>query len=199
MKNDLISRQAVCDVLKNIAIEKFELKDEYEYAIQALIDAEDAISGIPCAQPDYSAGSGKMVCEDAVSRAKVLRCIKESRDGIDWGQSEDAEAFLHYSATLYRTIASHECLSSVTPTQHWIPVNEDDPATFPPVDDEGISDFILLSFENFHMPCIGRYEQDDDGGGSFHDGDSPEPFEELNLIVNAWMPLPKCYKEKPDT
>ena len=56
-------------------------------------------------------------CEDAVSRQMVLQCIKESREGIDWGQSEDEDAFLHYSAALYRTIASKECLPSVTPQQ----------------------------------------------------------------------------------
>ena len=50
---------------------------------------------------------------DTVEREKVLRCIKESRENIDWGQSEDGDAFLHYSAALYRTIASHECLPSV--------------------------------------------------------------------------------------
>ena len=45
-----------------------------------------------------------------VNRNTVLRCIKESRENIDWGQSEDEDAFLHYSACLYRTIASVECL-----------------------------------------------------------------------------------------
>lgn len=45
-----------------------------------------------------------------VRRDTVLRCIKESRENIDWGQSEDEDAFLHYSACLYRTIASIECL-----------------------------------------------------------------------------------------
>ena len=54
-------------------------------------------------------------CEDAVSRQTVLQCIKESRDGIDWGQSEDEDAFLHYTAALYRTIASKECFPSVQP------------------------------------------------------------------------------------
>ena len=28
-------------------------------------------------------------CKDCISRQAVLRCIKESREGIDWGQSED--------------------------------------------------------------------------------------------------------------
>ena len=45
-----------------------------------------------------------------IRRDTVLRCIKESRDGINWGQSEDGDAFLHYSACLYRTIASAECI-----------------------------------------------------------------------------------------
>ena len=45
-----------------------------------------------------------------ISRQTVLRCIKESRDGIDWGQSEDGDAFLHYSAALYRTVASEKCV-----------------------------------------------------------------------------------------
>ena len=49
---------------------------------------------------------------DLISRQTVLRCIKESRDNIDWGQSEDGDAFLHYTGALYRTIASEECLPS---------------------------------------------------------------------------------------
>ena len=48
--------------------------------------------------------------DDLISRQAVLRCIKESRDDIDWGQSEDGDAFLHYSAALYRTVASKECV-----------------------------------------------------------------------------------------
>ena len=48
--------------------------------------------------------------DDYISRQTVLRCIKESRNGIDWGQSKDGDAFLHYSAALYRTVASKECV-----------------------------------------------------------------------------------------
>lgn len=57
---------------------------------------------------------------DYIKREDVLECIKESRDGIDWGQSEDGDAFLHYSACLYRTIASNECFPSadVQPVVH---------------------------------------------------------------------------------
>lgn len=52
------------------------------------------------------------MAEEFIKRKDVLECIKESRDGIDWGQSEDGDAFLHYSACLYRTIASNECFPS---------------------------------------------------------------------------------------
>lgn len=45
---------------------------------------------------------------DYIARQTVLHCIKESREDIDWGQSEDGDAFLHYSAALYRTVASKE-------------------------------------------------------------------------------------------
>jgi hypothetical protein len=54
---------------------------------------------------------------DLISRQAVLRCIKESREDIDWGQSEDGDAFLHYSAALYRTIASEECLPPAQPEE----------------------------------------------------------------------------------
>lgn len=50
---------------------------------------------------------------DLIRRQMVLRCIKELRDNVDWGQSEDGDAFLHYTGTLYRSIASEECLPSV--------------------------------------------------------------------------------------
>ena len=51
--------------------------------------------------------------DDFVSRQTVLQCIKESREDIDWGQSEDGDA-------LYRTMASKECLPSadVEPVTH---------------------------------------------------------------------------------
>ena len=70
---------------------------------------------------------------DLISRQTVLRCIKESRDNIDWGQSEDGDAFLHYTGALYRTVASEECLPSAEPDvirckdcKHYAPEAGDD-------------------------------------------------------------------------
>lgn len=57
------------------------------------------------------------MADEYIKRKYVLECIKESRDGIDWGQSEDGDAFLHYSACLYRTMRkSRESLLSTTKT-----------------------------------------------------------------------------------
>lgn len=110
-------------------------------------------------------------CEDAISRQTVLQCIKESRDGIDWGQSEDEDAFLHYTAALYRTIASKECFPSVTPEQtSWIPVSEKP--------QEGR---YLCTYEHYDGKCIDF--------GSF-DGKA------WYIKPIAYMPLPQPYTEQ---
>ena len=42
---------------------------------------------------------------------------------------------------------------------------------------------------------IGIYTVDDDDGGTFRISDEDDSFLEHDLYVNAWMELPKCYKE----
>ena len=77
----------------------------------------------------------------------------------------------------------------------WIPVEERLPE-----EDE----YVLMLFENFTLPMIGRYEKDNDGGGAWYIGDDDgcDTCISQNLFVNAWMPLPKQYRakreEKPD-
>ena len=56
------------------------------------------------------------------------------------------------------------------------------------------SKYVLVSFENFPLPMIGKYTVDDDGG-TFRIDDEDDSFLEHNLYVNAWMELPKRYKE----
>lgn len=68
----------------------------------------------------------------------------------------------------------------------WIPVDEKLPDP---------DELILLSFENFTVPMIGRYTVDDDDSGTFRVGDTDENFVENDLYVNAWMPLPEPWKE----
>ena len=68
----------------------------------------------------------------------------------------------------------------------WIPVSERLPKS---------GEYILLSFENFSLPVVGRYEGNKDEGGNFYVGDDTETCLEEELIVNAWMPLPEPYRE----
>lgn len=71
----------------------------------------------------------------------------------------------------------------------WIPVSERLPEP---------DEYILVSFSNFSLPDIGRYEKDADGGGAFYPGDCDKSYSSINVFVNAWMPLPEAYKESED-
>ena len=66
----------------------------------------------------------------------------------------------------------------------WIPCSEQYPEP---------DKYVLLSFANFSIPCVGRYEEDQEGG-AFYLGDEEESCVSQELFVNAWMPLPKCYE-----
>lgn len=66
----------------------------------------------------------------------------------------------------------------------WIPCSERLPET---------DKYILLSFENFSIPAVGRYEEDEEGG-AFFIGDDDGSCSSYGLFVNAWQPLPKPYK-----
>lgn len=68
----------------------------------------------------------------------------------------------------------------------WIPVEEGLPE-----DDR----YILLSFENFSLPLVGRYEENEKGGAFYiGDCDEEDTCASNNLFVNAWQPLPERYK-----
>lgn len=68
----------------------------------------------------------------------------------------------------------------------WIPVEEELPET---------DKYILLSFSNFSIPCVGRYEEDENGG-AFYIGDETESCVKQDMFVNAWMNLPTPYQPK---
>ena len=66
----------------------------------------------------------------------------------------------------------------------WIPVTEKLPKP---------KTYVLVSFSNFSLPIIGRYDENEEGGAWFA-GDEDEPLVSQDMFVNAWMPLPKPYK-----
>lgn len=80
-----------------------------------------------------------------------------------------------------------EALKQDEEENRWIPVSE----RLPDPDE-----YILVSFENFSVPMIGKYTVDDEDNGTFRIGDEVDSFVDNDLFVNAWMPLPKPYKEE---
>ena len=55
--------------------------------------------------------------------------------------------------------------------------------------------YILLSFTNFPLPLVGRYEKDSEGGAFYlGDCDEQDTCASMNLFVNAWMLLPEPYR-----
>lgn len=66
----------------------------------------------------------------------------------------------------------------------WIPIIDKLPR-------EG--DYVLLSFSNFSVPVIGRFED-----GAFYAGDEDETLSSKNMYVDAWMPLPVPYAYQED-
>lgn len=69
----------------------------------------------------------------------------------------------------------------------WIPMGERLPKE---------EEYVLVSFENFSLAMVGRFDVDKDGSGTFMIGDQDESFLQHDLFVNAWMPLPEPYKVK---
>ena len=69
-------------------------------------------------------------------------------------------------------------------SEKWISVNERLPEN---------DDYILLSFENYPVSDIGRYEQDKEGG-AFYPGDKDYTYASFGLFVNAWCLLPEPYR-----
>ena len=65
---------------------------------------------------------------------------------------------------------------------NWIPVSERLPDS---------NDYILLSFSNFSLPMVGRFEDE-----AFYLGDDDEgdTCVSQDLFVNAWRPLPEPYR-----
>lgn len=52
--------------------------------------------------------------------------------------------------------------------------------------------YVLLSFSNFSVPTVGRYEEDEKGG-AYYIGDEEETCIQQDMFVNAWQPLPAPY------
>lgn len=70
----------------------------------------------------------------------------------------------------------------------WIPATEQLPEP---------ETYVLVSFSNFSLPIIGRYNENEEGGVWFA-GDEEESLVSQDMFVNAWMPLPELYREETE-
>lgn len=121
-------------------------------------------------------------------------------DGITLHIGDDGIARVYddtYDITIHCESAEEqekamELLKAKTP--HWVPVTDGDEWK-PTLDEDGESDYILLSFDNLTCLCIGQYRENEEGG-SFYHGDDDEPLLKRGFIVNAWMPLPGPYRDE---
>lgn len=103
------------------------------------------------------------------------RAIDRLTKHLEWGQSK-------------KTVDAIEMGIHALKETQWIPISERLPEE---------EEYILLSFANYTGLDIGRYEKDGEND-KFYPGDDEETYAHYGLIVNAWMPLPKPYKEKTE-
>ena len=113
----------------------------------------------------------------------VLWKLKDYEDtGLSPEEVENVNDF--EKSQTYRAIAE---LQEEREKHRWIPVTESLPEP---------ETYVLVSFDNSTLPDIATYRVDDDGSGAFYAGDEDYTYLSVGLFVNAWMPLPKPYREE---
>ena len=125
--------------------------------------------------------------------SKLLKKVRGGR-GRAQGRREEAyeEGVLACKSALSRYNPNPKHREACTwakqlETNPWIPVTERLPET---------NDYILISFENYPLSDIGRYEVDAEGSGAFYPGNKDVSYLSIGVFVNAWMPLPQPWKRK---
>lgn len=135
---------------------------------------------------------GQVITKDVAE--KLYGALCKLKDYEDTGCSPDDVERLN-DFTQSEAVKLVQKLNAEEKKHRWIPVEERLPE-----EDE----YVLMSFENFTLPAIGRYEINDKGDGAWYLGDCDEEDTCISagLFVNAWMSLPEPYRaeveEKPD-
>ncbi len=119
---------------------------------------------------------------------KILGEIEELKRNQDSKNQDFVTGYISALSTVEGVIAGLDEAKDINVPSNdgWIPVEERLPE-----DDR----YILLSFENFSLPLVGRYEENEKGG-AFYLGDCDEEDTCISndLYVNAWTYLPERYK-----
>ena len=132
------------------------------------------------------------VCAEEIVLKEIIWGIKMMADGIKIIADENGlfniyddtyDVIIHCESEEEQNMVMETLKKTANP---WIPITERLPET---------DDYILISFDNFSLPDVGRYEVDENGGGAFYPGDEDVSYASVGVIVNAWMPLPKPYRQ----
>lgn len=140
-----------------------------------------------------------MTLEEAIKHAEAAAIenekeAKRKREHGGWYYDSEARAWA-ICAEENRQLADWlRELQERREQPEWIPVMDGD-GVLPEVDEDGYSDFVLVSFSNVSGLDIGQYREDENGG-AFYSGDDDDPYTKIGAFVNAWMPLPKPYREE---
>ena len=124
---------------------------------------------------------GKVITK-AVAQ-KLYGALCKLKDYEDTGCNPDDVERLN-DFTQNEAVKLVQKLNAEEKKHRWIPVEERLPE---------LGEYVLISFSNFSVPAIGRYDEDEEGGAWFI-GDETESLVSQDMFVNAWMPLPKPYR-----
>ncbi len=172
-------------------MERLTAEFEGKACLKAML-TETAMEPVDCLECDMictgNKGCGGCPIQEAFSRLAAyedLGCTPGQLVEIDRLYSEQARELGRY-----RELGTvEECGKAVERQQAagWIPAEQ------PPE----CGKYVLLSFSNFSVPLIGRYEEDAQGG-AYYIGDDMETAASQDVYVDAWQQLPGPYrKEEP--
>lgn len=124
---------------------------------------------------------GKVITK-AVAQ-KLYGALCKLKDYEDTGCSPDDVERLN-DFTQNEAVKLVQKLNAEEKKHSWIPVEERLPE---------LGEYVLISFSNFSVQAIGRYDEDEEGGAWFI-GDETESLVSQDMFVNAWMSLPEPYR-----
>lgn len=165
-----------------------KILEEIERTRKSIIDMSDEEPELVDVEDWFDEGvdQGKLIAYEVVKEiirshmdeAKDTNAISNDKIIEDDGIDSVSKEFLKDCAEVAERYKKSD--------SNWIPIEEKLPE-----DDR----YILLSFENFSLPLVGRYEENEKGG-AFYLGDCDEEDTCISndLYVNAWMYLPERYK-----
>ena len=127
--------------------------------------------------------AGSVITKDVAEKLYEALCKLRDYENTDLSP-EEVERVNDFSKS--QAYLLMEKLQKEREKHQWIPVTEQLPE---------LETYVLVSFSNFSLPIIGRYDENEEGGVWFA-GDENESLVSQDLFVNARMPLPELYREE---